>query len=199
MSRDLTDSKLVLAGYLLSTGRSVVLPAADWFMRNKKAWRLQELIRQTARRIKDKSGRCSSRLVGVDEEGLILSGLTKCQGGDPNGHAQKIRVRRTWTDNANAPTEWDQVHVEVTCTCPAFQYWGPERQSVVQNYNLPPLQGDASLPSKNLKLKDGTPYTTVKLCKHLISFGKLILADNLTDLFPGFYAEILEPAAGEEI
>lgn len=150
--------------------------------RLKVAWRLSELIRQTAKTIKKNSEKVNTKIEKFDPDILEWEFKSRSEGGDSGGHISKIRIiKERWKDK-NPPKEWKDVHVECHCSCPAFQYWGPWRQSYIQRYEMEgEMPGNPSLPKRNLKFKDGVPYTTSKLCKHLLKAGQLLLKQKFPD------------------
>lgn len=70
-------------------------------------------------------------------------------------------------------------------------YWGPERNSIVQKYNLPPLQGTGAPPKRNLYFADGSPYTSALLCKHLVAASEHLVRQPIP--WPtGFFTRLKE-------
>jgi hypothetical protein len=74
------------------------------------------------------------------------------------------------------------LHVKVECNCESFKYWGPARNSIINDYALS-TEYRIDTPTRNIALKDRTPVTQVKLCKHLLALGKYITSLPIASVF----------------
>jgi len=163
--------------------------------KSKVAWTLPDLIRMTAQIMKSRSREqnCITTLTTKPDESKLEEPFyksyawiyhTTCASPDSSktGWDQQIGIDINPKKDKKFKS-WNDVDVRLTCTCPAFQYWGPERNALLNDYILPPPKGEPEKePKSNLKFKDGTPWTQAFLCKHLVRAAQ----DLITKQLPGY-------------
>ena len=132
---------------------------------------LFSLLTATNQGMKTRAQRCKARFKSFDKDEMRWVYHVTCTGpkSNPSGYLVEVKiVTEPWLGSKHKPQSFKEVDVQVTCGCPAFMYWGPERNSILEDYNLPPLKGTAEPPRRNLRFRDGSPWTSAKLCKHLV-------------------------------
>ncbi len=112
---------------------------------------------------------CAPSLTGSNPKDLFLGYNVKCslKSSDPNGHDVKVHFDVAGvTDEATAKN----LDVAVTCTCPAFLYWGGQWNT----HQRDALEGEPrdllTAPTERLDLRDG-----FVVCKHIKAVSERIL------------------------
>lgn len=148
--------------------------------RQKIALTLKELVRETNRGMKERAKRCKARYKGLDKKTMTWTYHVACSDGAAHGYIVKAKiVSEPWLGKKQKPSDFSQVDIQVSCTCPAWVYWGPERNSIVNEYNLPPLQGTGAPPKRNLYFRSGEPFTSALLCKHALETASHLLRQKI--------------------
>lgn len=140
----------------------------------KRAWSMNELLRQTIRRNKVLSKECTVKFIRSDLKKLVWTYRVTCRDGEPSGWLCRIKILPDYKGVSQKPDDilgkdFGDLHVGVKCTCPAFKFWGPSLNSWNQGYHYGPREDDGSAPRVNVRHKlplDG-PVRRALLCKHL--------------------------------
>lgn len=127
----------------------------------KTAISLKGLVDQTnSFSTKNKDG-CVPRIVESDPRRMYMRYNVKCslKTSDPNGHDVRIKFD---TDMIGDGSRYDNVNVKVSCSCPAFLYWGAQwnlnHQDALEGQPRPLLQA----PTERLDLRN-----QFLICKHV--------------------------------
>ena len=136
---------------------------------HKVAIALPELVAQTNNfSIKNRPG-CAPTLEGSNPKQLYLGYNVKCHlhNSDPNGHDVKVRFDVSQVHDATTAKNLD---VAVSCSCPAFLYWGGQWNSAQRDA----LEGEPrplfTAPTERLDLREN-----FVICKHIKAVSERIL------------------------
>lgn len=135
----------------------------------KTAITLPELVRQTNAFSKKYRPGCSPKLLDSNPKALFLHYNVKCnkEDSDPAGHDVRIQFDVTKVQESQQAKDLD---VQVSCSCPAFLYWGAQ-------WNL--HQRDGLLGQPRPKLVAPTDRMDLRsnfvICKHIYAVFERIL------------------------
>lgn len=135
----------------------------------KQATPLPQLIQETnGFSVKNRAG-CQPTLEGSNPKDLFLSYNVKCNlaTSDPSGHDVKVHFD---TSKVQDETTAKNLDVAVSCTCPAFLYWGGQWNT----HQRDALEGEArpllTAPTEKLDLRED-----FVVCKHIKAVSERIL------------------------
>jgi hypothetical protein len=143
----------------------------DYFrqMGHKVAISLPDLVAQTnGFSVKNRPG-CDPALLKSNPKELFLAYNVTChlEDSDPNGHDVKVHFDLSQVTDASTAKNLD---VAVSCSCPAFLYWGGQWNS----YQRDALEGEPrpllTAPTERLDLRD-----QFVICKHIKAVSERIL------------------------
>jgi hypothetical protein len=129
--------------------------------KHKVAISLPDLVNSTNQfSVKNRPG-CSAKLQSSNPKDLFLDYNVKCTlpDSDPKGHEVKIHFDTSQVKDATSAKKLD---VAVSCSCPAFLYWGQQWNTYMRDA----LEGEPrpllTRPTERLDLRDGA-----LICKHI--------------------------------
>lgn len=99
---------------------------ADWLQtRYKVAFSIKDLVNLTSEFSVAKARNCNMSVRKTDLDNMLLVYNVKCKekGSDPKGHTVKIRFDTSQIEDKSGIGDLD---VKVSCSCPAFLYWGAQ-------------------------------------------------------------------------
>lgn len=137
-------------------------------------FRFKELVRQTVRISKNRSRNCILRDKKADVRTLTWQYHVNCDEHYSSNAGWDVTVQidpsKMKESDIGDIAKW---HVNCKCTCPAWTYWGSDVLSSPRrsNYRIPPPSSNDQLPKRNLKYKDGSPWTGSLLCKHVLAIA----------------------------
>lgn len=159
------------------TGNMVTIPlsaAQDLFKRYgnrsvKTAISLPEIVRQTNAFSKKYRGGCMPRLLDSNPKALFLHYNVKCQkeDSDPAGHDVRVQFDVTKVQESQKAKDLD---IQVSCSCPAFLYWGAQWNLHQRDGLLGPARPELQAPTERLDLRGN--YV---ICKHIHAVFERIL------------------------
>jgi hypothetical protein len=127
--------------------------------RYKVAFSIKDLVNLTSEFSVAKAKNCNISIKNVDVDSMLLTYKVRCKekGSDPNGHTVKVRFD---TDQIIDKSGINDLDVKVSCTCPAFLYWGAQ-------WNLG--QGDAleGKPREKYQAPTDPRRFQFVICKHI--------------------------------
>lgn len=136
---------------------------------HKVAISLPDLTNQTNNfSVKNRPG-CTPALLKSNPKELFLDYNVKCtlKNSDPGGHDVKVHFDLSQVTDATTAKNLD---VAVSCSCPAFLYWGAQWNT----YQRDALEGEArpllTAPTERLDLRNG-----FVICKHVKAVSERIL------------------------
>lgn len=129
----------------------------------------EELIRDTDEWIKEKTRPSNrTRTIGLlQSDPKNLRWVYRVRGSEPwsktSGHIVTVQLEKS-------PKKKDirDLDVKVTCTCPFWQYWGPDYHAHREKYLEGPPRSNLQPPDKR------DPGRTHKLCKHVVAIGLIM-------------------------
>ena len=159
------------------TGNMVTIPlsaAMDVFKRYgtravKTAISLPEIVRQTNAFSKKYRGGCQPRLLDSNPRALFLHYNVKCnkEDSDPAGHDVRVQFDVTKVQESQKAKDLD---IQVSCSCPAFLYWGAQWNLHQRDGLLGPSRPLLQAPKERLDLRGN--YV---ICKHIHAVFERIL------------------------
>ncbi len=167
---DVTNSpvRFKLGHYFMPGSHKVYVPKGEG-LGAKVAISLPRLVSETnSFSTKNRPG-CAPSLLKSNPKELFLDYNVKCnlETSDPAGHDVKIHFDLSQVVDDTTAKDLD---VAVTCSCPAFLYWGAQWNT----YQRDALEGDArpllTAPTERLDLRDG-----FVICKHVKAVSERIL------------------------
>lgn len=144
------DPKVVAALYVLAHKLPIVIPSQDWA---KHASTGEQILSGLNPKILARAGKAKVEVKRVDAKNLRW--IFNVTGN--HTYTVKLRAERP-KKNTVKLTKMD---LELSCTCPAWQWQGPEFHSTENQYQLGKLQGTATVPD----IRD--PERINKVCKHV--------------------------------
>src|SRR5271157_265046 len=139
----------------------------------KTAISLPEIVRQTNQFSKKYRGGCQPRLLDSNPKALFLHYNVKCnkEDSDPAGHDVRVQFDVTKVEESQQAQDLD---IQVSCSCPAFLYWGAQWNLHQRDGLLGPARPKLQAPTERLDLRGN--YV---ICKHCIAPGmKVWMADG---------------------
>ncbi len=135
----------------------------------KTAVTLPELVRQTNAFSKKHRPGCSASLLDSNPKALFLHYNVKCnkEDSDPAGHDVRVQFDVTKVEETQNAKDLD---VQVSCSCPAFLYWGAQWNLHNQDALLGPSRPKLQPPSEQLDLR-----ANFVICKHIHAVFERIL------------------------
>jgi hypothetical protein len=135
----------------------------------KTAISLPEIVRQTNAFSKKYRGGCSPRLLDSNPKALFLHYNVKCQkeDSDPAGHDVRVQFDVTKVQETQQAKDLD---LQVSCSCPAFLYWGAQWNLHQRDGLLGPARPELQAPTERLDLRGN--YV---ICKHIHAVFERIL------------------------
>lgn len=144
------DPEFVVALYQLRTAHTVRLPADSII---KVAVRMSEILDGLNPKVKERSRTCKVNLKRADVPNLRWIFSVNCGNG-----AKAIKVKATRNGTV---TQFTKMDLEVSCSCPAWKWLGPEYHASRETYLDGRPRGTASTPN----IKD--PKRVNRTCKHV--------------------------------
>lgn len=145
-------------------GSAKVIPWNSDLVNNKAAARMREIVEGCDASLRERSRGVQARLRRVDARNAIWH--FDVQGSDEAHH---VRVKALRRGNVR---DVSKVDVQVSCSCPFWQWQGPEHWAQQGEYLFGSPRGTASRPV----MKD--PKATHRACKHIIASFDFILSRN---------------------
>ena|SRR5271166_6560070 len=135
----------------------------------KTAISLPEIVRQTNQFSKKYRGGCQPRLLDSNPTALFLHYNVKCQkeDSDPAGHDVRVQFDVTKVQETQKAKDLD---LQVSCSCPAFLYWGAQWNLHQRDGLLGPARPELSAPTERLDLRGN-----FVICKHIHAVFERIL------------------------
>jgi len=135
----------------------------------KTAISLPEIVRQTNQFSKKYRGGCAARLLDSNPKALFLHYNVKCnkEDSDPAGHDVRVQFDVTKVQETQQAKDLD---LQVSCSCPAFLYWGAQWNLHQRDGLLGPARPELSAPTERLDLRGN--YV---ICKHIHAVFERIL------------------------
>jgi hypothetical protein len=135
----------------------------------KTAVTLPELVRQTNAFSKKYRPGCSATLLDSNPKALFLHYNVKCnkEDSDPAGHDVRVQFDVTKVEETQQAKDLD---IQVSCSCPAFLYWGAQWNLHDQDALLGPSRPKLQPPSEQLDLR-----ANYVICKHIHAVFERIL------------------------
>jgi hypothetical protein len=135
----------------------------------KTAISLPDLVRQTNAFSKKYRGGCTPRLLDSNPQALFLHYNVKCQkeDSDPAGHDVRTQFDVTKVEESQKAKDLD---IQVSCSCPAFLYWGAQWNLHQRDGLLGPARPALQAPTERLDLRGN--YV---ICKHIHAVFERIL------------------------
>src|SRR5271154_1326623 len=135
----------------------------------KTAISLPDIVRQTNQFSKKYRGGCSPRLLDSNPKALFLHYNVKCQkeDSDPAGHDVRVQFDVTKVQETQKAKDLD---LQVSCSCPAFLYWGAQWNLHQRDGLLGPARPELTAPTERLDLRGN--YV---ICKHIHAVFERIL------------------------
>ena len=132
------------------------------------AWRMRDLRRSTSRVMKDRASGVRAGLIRSDLNKLFW--VYRVRGSSGKMYTCRISIppkhKGVVQKFSDKPEDY---HVRVSCTCPAFQYWGPGFLSERQDYGRGAPITNGAGPRVNTHNQDKTSVLSNHLCKHLMA------------------------------
>jgi hypothetical protein len=144
------SAEFVAALWQLRTARSISIPAEQSV---KVAAKLSEMLDGLNPKMKERSVSCTATLKRADIGNLRWTFSVDCGNGP-----KAVNVKATRKGNTTKLTKMDLV---VSCSCPAWQWLGPEHHAVQNGYIERGPRGTASVPM----IRDPQNHNLV--CKHV--------------------------------
>lgn len=142
--------EFVLGLWKLRTAHELYLPAETGV---KVAAKLSEMLDGLNPKMKERAGRCSATLKRADIGNLRWVFAVDCGNGAKVVHLKAARKGTT--------TKLSKMDLMVSCSCPAWQWLGPEHHAVQNSYLERGPRGTASVPF----VRDPQRHNLV--CKHV--------------------------------
>lgn len=135
----------------------------------KTAIALPELVRQTNAFSKKWRGGCSPALLDSNPKALFLHYNVKChkKDSDPGGHDVRVQFDVTKVQESQKAKDLD---IEVSCSCPAFLYWGAQWNLHQRDGLLGIPRPELVAPTERLDLRGN-----FVICKHIHAVFERIL------------------------
>ena len=135
----------------------------------KTAVSLPDIVRQTNAFSKKYRGGCQPKLLDSNPKALFLHYNVKCskEDSDPNGHDVRVQFDVTKVQESAQAKDLD---VQVSCSCPAFLYWGAQWNLHQRDGLLGTPRPELSPPTERLDLRGN--YV---ICKHIHAVFERIL------------------------
>jgi hypothetical protein len=135
----------------------------------KTAISLPEIVRQTNAFSKKYRGGCQPRLLDSNPQALFLHYNVKCQkeDSDPAGHDVRVQFDVTKVQETQKAKDLD---LQVSCSCPAFLYWGAQWNLHQRDGLLGPARPELQAPKERLDLRGN-----FVICKHIHAVFERIL------------------------
>lgn len=135
----------------------------------KTAISLPELVRQTNQFSKRYRPGCAPRLLDSNPRALFLHYNVKCdkEDSDPAGHDVRVQFDVTKVQETQKAKDLD---VQVSCSCPAFLYWGAQWNLHQRDGLLGPARPALQAPKERLDLRGN-----FVICKHVHAVFERIL------------------------
>src|SRR5271157_5826069 len=135
----------------------------------KTAISLPELVRQTNFFSKKYREGCQAALLDSNPKALFLHYSVKCQkpDSDPAGHDVRVQFDVTKVEESQQAKDLD---IQVSCSCPAFLYWGAQWNLHQRDGLLGPARPKLQAPTERLDLRGN--YV---ICKHVHAVFERIL------------------------
>jgi hypothetical protein len=143
------DSKVVAALYVLAHTQPLIIP----YREGKTADTADQILTGLNPEFLSRSKKVKVSLKRVDAKNLRW--LFEVQGN--HTYAVKLKAIRP----SKATTRFSKMNLELSCTCPAWQWQGPEFHGKQDQFQLGKLRGTASSPD----IRD--PDRINKVCKHV--------------------------------
>lgn len=144
------SAEFVAAMWKLRTAHELYLPAESGV---KVAARLSEMLEGLNPKMKDRAASCTATLKRADIGGLRWTFSVNCGNGAKAVHLKASRKGNT--------TKLTKMELLVSCSCPAWQWLGPEHHAVQGGYLERGPRGTASVPF----VRD--PHRHNLVCKHV--------------------------------
>ena len=135
----------------------VVLPGEGQFV--KSAATIDDILNRTSATVQGRAKGIKARLVRADPKGGIWTFKVAGSEGDYTVRVKGVRK--------STIKELRKAHVQVSCSCPFWQWQGPEHHAKVEGYLYGKPQGTADPPT----VKD--PHKQHLACKHVLSVFRL--------------------------
>ena len=135
----------------------------------KTAISLPDIVRQTNAFSKKYRGGCSPKLLDSNPKALFLHYNVTCQkeDSDPGGHDVRIQFDVTKVQETSQAKDLD---VQVSCSCPAFLYWGAQWNLHQRDGLLGTPRPELQPPTERLDLRGN-----FVICKHIHAVFERIL------------------------
>ncbi len=143
--------RFVMALYLLSKAPVKLFQASE---KVKVALTAEQILSGLDTKFQTKAKTCSAKLKRADIKNMRWIFAVDCGNGV---EAVKIRARRPRSN----VTAFSKMNLELSCSCPAWRWLGPEYHAKGDGYLLGKPQGTASTPD----IKD--PERDNRVCKHV--------------------------------
>src|SRR5271157_98128 len=139
------------------------------FVGVKTAISLPDIVRQTNAFSKKYRGGCSPHLLDSNPRALFLHYNVKCskEDSDPAGHDVRVQFDITKVQETSQAKDLD---LQVSCSCPAFLYWGAQWNLHQRDGLLGPARPELTAPTERLDLRGN--YV---ICKHIHAVFERIL------------------------
>ena len=135
----------------------------------KTAISLPELVRQTNSFSKKYRPGCAASLLDSNPKALFLHYNVRCNktDSDPAGHDVRVQFDVTKVQETQKAKDLD---LQVSCSCPAFLYWGAQWNLHQRDGLLGPPRPELQAPTERLDLRGN--YV---ICKHIHAVFERIL------------------------
>jgi hypothetical protein len=135
----------------------------------KTAITLPEIVRETNAFSKKYRPGCQPKLLDSNPKALFLHYNVKCnkEDSDPSGHDVRIQFDVTHVQDSQQAKDLD---VQVSCSCPAFLYWGAQWNLHQRDGLLGTPRPQLVAPTERLELRGN-----FVICKHIHSVFERIL------------------------
>jgi hypothetical protein len=146
---------------------------------SKTAISLPDLVRQTNSFSKKYRGGCQPKLLNSDPKTLFLHYNVKCNkaDSDPAGHDVRVQFDVSKVKESQKANDLD---IQVSCSCPAFLYWGAQWNLHQRDGLLGPARPLLQAPKERLDLR-----ANYVICKHVHATFERILPSvqhNITNI-----------------
>jgi hypothetical protein len=141
-------SAYIVQSYLADTAPIVrIYPGA------KVALRMDDIVKGLNPKYVDRASRCSVGVTRVDRKNLRWIFSVDCGNG-----AKVVKIKAS---RKGRVTKFSKMDLDITCSCPAWRWQGPEHWSKDEDYLLGKPRGTASFPI----IRD--PSGVNRVCKHV--------------------------------
>lgn len=143
------------SAYVVQAYLADIAPVVRVFSGSKVAVRMDDIMEGLNPKYVDRASRCSVGVSRVDRKNLRWIFSVDCGNG-----AKVVKVKALRPGNV---TKFSKMDLDITCSCPAWRWQGPEHWSKGEDYLLGKPRGTASFPF----IRD--PSGINRVCKHVAS------------------------------